>query len=84
MDDTGCQKFFLHPTYVLQRKYEALRAFFVEHRSLKEIATQLGYSYGSVRSFVWAFRSQCATGQLPPFLPPPCWDDLLLIQPAPV
>jgi hypothetical protein len=84
MDDIRCQHFFLYPTQALQHKYEALPAFFVEHRSLKEIAAQFGYSYGSLYSLVWAFHSQCAGGQLPPFLPRPLWDDLRVTKPAPV
>jgi hypothetical protein len=37
MDDTRCRQFFLEPTETYHRQYEAMRAFFVEGRRLKEI-----------------------------------------------
>jgi hypothetical protein len=43
MDDPRCRQFFLEPTETYHRQYEAIRAFFVEGRRLKEIAQQFGY-----------------------------------------
>ena len=63
----SCHHFFLHPATTLHRRYEALRAFFVEQRSLKEIAQHFGYSYGRMRNLVHQFRTQYTTQQLPPF-----------------
>jgi hypothetical protein len=69
MDDTACQRFFGKPTQTFHRQYEALRAFFLEHRSLGDIAQRFGYSYHTVRSLVRDFRSQCQTGRSSPFSP---------------
>lgn len=69
MDDTLTLPFFQQPTQTLHRRYEALRAFFVDHRPLPEIATAFGYSYGALRNLVTEFRGQCRAGQVPPFSP---------------
>jgi hypothetical protein len=69
MDDTACQHFFLQPTQTLHRQYEALRAVFVVHQPLPEVARQFGYCYGSLRNLVTDFRAQCRAGQAPPFSP---------------
>jgi hypothetical protein len=69
MDDTPCQDFFLTPSQTRHRRYEALRAFFLEHRPLPEIARVFGYRYGTLRNLVAEFRAQCRAGQVPPFLP---------------
>lgn len=63
-----CEDFFLQPTQPLHRRYEALRAVFVEHRPLREVAQQYGYQYGTLRNLVSQFRGQCQHGQVPPFL----------------
>ena len=55
MDDTA-QQFFAQPTQTYHRRYEALRAVFVEGRSQKEVAEQFGYTYGTMRQLVFEFR----------------------------
>jgi hypothetical protein len=70
MDDVACRRFFLQPTQTYHRQYEALRAFFVEHRPLGDIARHFGYSYDTVRSLVRDFRSQCLRDDDSPFSPP--------------
>lgn len=67
MDDLLCQQFFLQPTQHLQRRYEILRAYFVEHRTMTDIAQLFGLSHGSIRNLVSDFRAQCQAGQIPPF-----------------
>jgi hypothetical protein len=67
MDDSFCQDFFLRPTLTAQRHYEALRAYFVHHQPLTEIAQAFGFAYGTLRNLVAAFRAQCRAGQVPPF-----------------
>ena len=52
MDDSFCHDFFAHPTPTLHRRYEALRAVFLDHRPLTEIARQFGYRYGTLRNLV--------------------------------
>ena len=68
MDDSRCLRFFLQPNDMLHRRYEALRAFFVERRPLKEIAQQSGYSYNTLRSVIGDFRARCREDRVPPFL----------------
>jgi hypothetical protein len=69
MDETLCEAFFGQPSHPLQRRYEALRAVFLEHRPVPEVATQFGYTYGSLRNLMTQFRDQCRRGQPPPFSP---------------
>jgi len=59
MDDTACQAFFLQPTQTYHRRYEALRAVFVEGRSQKDVAAEFGFTYGSMRQLVFDFRQYC-------------------------
>jgi hypothetical protein len=68
MDDTRCRQFFLEPAETYQRRYEALRAFFVEGRQLKEIAQQFGYQESSLRVMISNFRSEVKANELRPFL----------------
>ena len=53
---TNWARFFLEPTNASHRQYEALRAFFVEGLSSKEAARRFGYTEGSFRVLVHAFR----------------------------
>lgn len=75
MDDTLAENFFRQPVQVLHRRYEALRAFFVDHRSLADIAREFRYSYGTLRNVVSQFRRQCEAGEVAPFLPRRATDD---------
>lgn len=59
MDDTMCREFFSQRANPYQRRYEALRAVFVEGRRQKEVAEEFGYQYGSFRQLVYEFRKQC-------------------------
>jgi hypothetical protein len=54
--DTGIAKYFLEPSNSTHRQYEALRAFFVEGLGSKEAAKRFGYTEGSFRVLVHAFR----------------------------
>ncbi len=75
MDDSRCLRFFLEPTDTLHRRYEALRAFFVERRPLKEIAQRSGYSYNTLRDVICDFRARCREDRVPPFSPSHAWGD---------
>jgi hypothetical protein len=79
VDDSSCLRFFLEPGDTLHRRYEALRAYFVQRRPLQEIATQFGYTYDTLRQVVHQFRSQCRSGAAPLFSPPRAPD----VRPAP-
>lgn len=67
MDNSCCHDFFVRPALALHRRYEALRAVFLDHRPLIEVARQFGYRYGTLRNVVAQFRAQCRTGRIPPF-----------------
>jgi hypothetical protein len=71
MDDTACRRFFLEPQDTLHRRYEILRAFFVDHRPWKDIAEHFGCTYETVHSLVRDFRRQIRAGAVPPFSPHP-------------
>ena len=70
VDDSSCLRFFLEPDDTLHRRYEALRAYFVQRRPLQEIATQFGYTYDTLRQVIHQFRTQCRSGSPPLFSPP--------------
>jgi hypothetical protein len=67
MDDLLCRQFFFQPNDTWHRRYEALRAFFIDGRSLKSIAEQFGYRLSSLKSIVCRFRASCDNGTPPPF-----------------
>ncbi len=47
---------FTEPTLAAQRRYEALRAYWVEERSPGEIAERLGYTKASVQTLISQYR----------------------------
>ena len=51
MDDS-CRRFFMEPEQTFHRRYEALRAFFVEGRSLEETAAKFGYRTAALKSMI--------------------------------
>jgi hypothetical protein len=59
MDDTACRAFFAQPTNPYHRRYEALRAVFVDSRSPKDVAEQFGLAYSTVRQLEYQFRQHC-------------------------
>ncbi len=67
MDDDPCRRFFLVPHQLLHRRYEVLRAFFVERRLQAEIAAQFGLSSATVQSLIRDFRAQMRNGHASPF-----------------
>ena len=75
MNATAYEHFFLRPTDPLHRRYEALRALFVDQRPLKEIAQRFAVSYGTMCNWVSEFRNQWDADQRPPFLISPLEDD---------
>jgi len=77
MDDTACQDFFARPTNPYHRRYEALRAVFVEGRASKDVAEQFGLAGRTLRQLVYEFRQHCrhsADGS--PFFESGTWDGL--------
>jgi transposase-like protein len=67
MNERTYREFFLKPSGGWHRRYEALRAHFVEQRSLADVARQWGLSYGTVCNWVSQFRAQRNANQPPPF-----------------
>ena len=76
MKDTFCRRFFLEPKQTLHRRYEALRAVFVDQQPQMEVAKRFGYTYATLRRLVSDFRAQCRAGQAPPFSFPRSTGDL--------
>ncbi len=62
MDDARCQEFFSQPTQPYHRRYEALRAVFMEGHSQKEVADRFGVEYSSLRQLVYEFRQHGGHG----------------------
>jgi DNA-directed RNA polymerase specialized sigma24 family protein len=56
MEDAASRRFFTDPNHACHRRYEALRAVFVDGRSQKEVADAFGFTYGSMRQLVFDFR----------------------------
>jgi hypothetical protein len=76
MKDTFCRRFFLEPTQPPHRRYEALRAVFVDQQPQMEVAKRFGYTYATLRRLVSDFRAQWRAGQVPPFSFPRSTGDL--------
>lgn len=67
MDDIRCRQFFARPTGTYQRRYEALRAFFVDRQSVAMIAKRLDYKPAALRVIISQFRRRCQRSDTPPF-----------------
>lgn len=63
---TMSKRFFINPDDPMQKRYEALRASFVDGLSAVEVAKQFGYSTHTIN----ALRRDFKTGTLPPFFRP--------------
>lgn len=59
MEDISLRRFFERPANPYQRRYEALRAVFVDGRRQKDVAEEFGYQYGTLRQLVYEFRRHC-------------------------
>ncbi len=67
MDDASRREFFIAPQQTFHRRYEALRAFFVDGRPLADIAAQFGYKPDALKAMISKFRAQHRSGRTPPF-----------------
>ena len=70
MDETHTSRFFLEPKPTFQRRYEALRAIFVEDQPLDQVAVRFGYKLSSLKSMASRFRADCRRGVATPFFSP--------------
>ena len=62
MDLRPGRRFFLDPELTFHRRYEALRAFFVEARPLAEVAARFGYKPTALNVMISRFNSQVRNG----------------------
>ena len=67
MEDPRCSRYFLAPQETSQRRYEALRAVFVDGEPLAGVAQRFGYKVSALKSRVCRFRAACRGGATPPF-----------------
>ena len=65
------KKFFLNPEHPFQKQYEALRAFYVEGKTSKQIAIQFGFSKNYFDKFRSYFHQTLKQGKLPVFFATP-------------
>jgi hypothetical protein len=54
--------FFLQPSSVAHKQYEALRMYFIDNKTAKETALQFGYTYRAFTSILSDFKSILAQG----------------------
>jgi hypothetical protein len=76
MDGSRARRFFLEPKQALQRRYEALRAIFVDDEPLELVARRFGYKPAALRSMASRLRADCRRGVAPPFFSPTAAADL--------
>jgi hypothetical protein len=68
VDDTSYREFFAQPTHPYHRRYEALRAVFLDGRPQTEVAEHFGYRYSTLRQMVYEFRHHRRdSGEASPF-----------------
>ncbi len=75
MDDQPCRDFFLRPRSTSHRRYEALRAFFIEGRPPADVALQFGYKPAALKVLISRFRHGIRGQEIPPFSSPTVADD---------
>jgi len=76
MDDRPCCEFFLKPTQTFQRRYEALRAIFVDGEPLTRAAERFGYKIAALKSIASRFRADWRRGVVTPLFCRTVEDDL--------
>ena len=68
MDRNTCQQFFLQPGGMGQRRYEVLRAVFVDDDTTLDVAERFSLSHGTVRNGVSQFGGSWERGEQPPLV----------------
>ena len=74
MDDQPCRDFFLRPGSTSHRRYEALRAVFIEGRPSADVAVRFGYKPAALKVLISRFRHGVHGQDLPPFSSPTAAD----------
>jgi hypothetical protein len=67
MDGSHVKRFFLEPEPTFQRRYEALRAIFIDDEPLEHVAERFGYTLSTLRSMASRLRANCRRGIATPF-----------------
>ena len=67
MDGSLTRQFFLEPQQTFHRRYEALRAIFVDDEPLERVAERFDYKPSALRSMASRLRADCRRGIAPPF-----------------
>lgn len=67
MSGQAYERFFLEPNDSIHRRYETLRAVFVDKLPMKEVAGRFDVHYGTVRNWASEFRAQHEAKQAPFF-----------------
>lgn len=68
MGGSSYQKFFTRPKDFVHRRYECLRAVFVDGIAMEDAAERFKVAYGTVRNWAHEFRTVHDQGESPPFL----------------
>ena len=71
MDGRNYADFFLQTQDATQRRYEALRAVFVEGESTADIADRMSIPRGTLRNWCCEFRKQFDANGVAPFFSKP-------------
>jgi hypothetical protein len=67
MEEQHCRQYFLAPQQTSHRRYEALRAVFLNGEPLAVVAQRFGYKVSALKSMACRFRAECQRGGAPPF-----------------
>lgn len=67
MEDRHCRQYFLVPQQSSHRRYEALRAVFLNGEPLAVVAQRFGYKISALKSMACRFRAEYRRGATPPF-----------------
>jgi hypothetical protein len=70
MDDQPCRDYFLRPRSPSHRRYEALRAVFIDGRPVAEVAAHFGYKPTAFKVLISRFRHDVRSQDGPPFSSP--------------
>ncbi len=70
MDDQPCRDYFLRPRSPSHRRYEALRAVFIDGHPVAEVAADFGYKPATFKVLISRFRHDVRSHNGPPFSSP--------------
>jgi len=68
MGESSYRKFFTRPKDCVHRRYECLRAVFVDGMAMQDAAERFKVAYGTVRNWAHEFRTVHDQRESPPFL----------------